>query len=184
MWGALYDLSVLKNKRIPIISFHGTEDEIVPYDEGYPFSTMKSDIGEMLFDKMYGSKAIHKRMNEIHVINAFYPIEGGRHSPYTDSDGNINANYYFIQNKIQAFFLQELSGNTAISYNKKNPTKFTINNTNVKSMNWKVDGGFITGYDNRTITVLWCSDKSKHSVSASGTLKNGATFNKTINIKH
>lgn len=184
MWGALYDLSVLKDRRIPIISFHGTADEIVPYDEGFPFSSLKSDIGEVLFDKMYGSKAIHKRMDDLHIHNAFYPIEGGRHSPYTDADGSLNSTYYFIQNKIQSFFLQELSGNTTISYDKQNPSEFSIDNPDVKSLSWKVEGGFITDRHDQTISVLWRNDKSQHSVTASGILNNGATFNKKLQIKH
>lgn len=184
MWGALYDLSVLKEKRIPIISFHGTADEIVPYDEGYPFSSLKSDIGEKLFDKMYGSKAIHERMENLRIHNAFYPIEGKGHSPYADPDGNINSLYYFIQSKIQDFFLYELSGNTSISYNKNNPTEFSIVNPNVKSMSWKVKGGFITDCHEQTISVLWRNDKSEHSVTVSGILNNGASFYKKIKIKH
>ena len=184
MWGALYDLSLLKDKRIPIISFHGTADEIVPYNEGYPFSSMKSDLGERLFDKMYGSKAIHERMNELRIHNEFYPIEGKGHSPYTDSDGSINSLYYFIQNKIQAFFLHELCGNTTISYDKQKPSEFTVVNPNVKSLSWKVDGGFITDRHDQSISVLWRKDKSTHSVTASGTLNNGATFYKKLKIKH
>ena len=184
MWGALYDLSVLKDKRIPIISFHGTDDNIVPYDEGFPFSSLKSDIGEMLFDKMYGSKAIHEHMDKLRIHNDFYPIDGKGHSPYTDSDGSINSLYYFIQNKIQAFFLHELSGNTAIAYDKQNPSEFSIVNPNVKSLSWKVEGGFITDRHEQTISVLWRADKSKHTVTASGILNNGVTFNKKLHIKH
>lgn len=184
MWGALYDLSVLKDKRIPIISFHGTADNIVPYDEGFPFASLKSDIGEMLFDKMYGSKAIHERMDQLHIHNDFYPIEDKGHSPFTDSDGSINSLYYFIQNKIQAFFLHELSGNTAIAYDKQNPSEFSIVNPNVKSLSWKVQGGFITDCHEQTISVRWRNDKSEHSVTASGALNNGATFNKKLKIKH
>ena len=145
---------------------------------------MKSDIGEMLFDKMYGSKAIHERMDQLHIHNDFYPIEDKGHSPYTDPDGSINSLYYFIQNKIQAFFLHELCGNTAIAYDKQNPSEFSIVNPNVKSLSWKVEGGFITDCHEQTITVRWRKDKSAHIVTASGALNNGATFNKKLKIKH
>ena len=184
MWGALYDLSVLKDKRIPVISFHGTADNIVPYDEGFPFSSLKSDIGEMLFDKMYGSKAIHEYMDKLRVHNDFYPIEGKGHSPYTDSDGSINSTYYFIQNKMQSFFLQELGENTTIAYDRQNPSVFSIDNPNVKSLSWKVEGGFITDRHEQTISVRWRDDKSKHSVTASGMLNNGVSFYKKLHIKH
>ena len=183
MWGALYDLDVLKNKRIPIISFHGTEDHIVPYDEGYPFSSLKSNIGERLFDKMYGSKAIHERMNELHIHNQFFPIEGMGHSPYEDADGHLNHNYYFIQNKIQNFFLDILCGNCSVGYDKKNPTRFTLSNSNIAQTSWKVEGGFITESTPGEIQVLWRKNAPKHTVTASCLLKNGASSTKKITLK-
>ncbi len=184
MWGAMYDLSALKNRRIPVISFHGTEDNIVPYDEGFPFSALKSDLGEMLFDKMYGSKAIHKRLDELHVRNTLHPIEGGQHSPYTNPDGSINANYYFIQNKMQEFFLHELGGNTTIAYDMRNPSTFSVNTPHLQALSWKVEGGFITDRRGQSISVLWRKNGSEHSVTASGILDNGVTFSQKVRIKH
>lgn len=40
MWGAVHDTSILANSRIPVISFHGDADGIVPYSYGYPFKDM------------------------------------------------------------------------------------------------------------------------------------------------
>lgn len=40
MWGAIHDTSILANSRIPVISFHGDADGIVPYSYGYPFKDM------------------------------------------------------------------------------------------------------------------------------------------------
>lgn len=37
MWGAVHDTSILANHYIPIISFHGDADGIVPYGYGQPF---------------------------------------------------------------------------------------------------------------------------------------------------
>ena len=183
MWGALYDLDVVKNKRIPIISFHGTEDHVVPFDEGFPFSSLKSNIGEKLFDKMYGSKAIHNRMNELHIRNQFFPIEGVGHSPFVDADGSLNHHYYFIQDKIQHFFLGILSGNCSIGYDKKNPTRFTLSNSNSIQTSWKVEGGFITKSSPTEIQVLWRANEPKYTVTASCLLENGASNTKKITIK-
>lgn len=37
MWGAVHDTCILANSRIPVISFHGDADGIVPYGYGQPF---------------------------------------------------------------------------------------------------------------------------------------------------
>ncbi len=183
MWGALYDLSVLKNKRIPIISFHGTEDFIVPYDEGYPFSMLKSNLDEKLFDKMYGSKAIHEKMKALHIHNKLYPLEGVGHSPYQDLDGTLNHYYYFIQDKIEDFFYDLLCGNCSIAYDTKDPSKFSLPNSHIRSVSWKAEGGFITDADENEVTLAWRKDAPTHTLTVSGQLDNGATFTKKIKLK-
>ena len=40
MWGAVHDTAILANHNIPVISFHGDADGIVPYDYGIPFKDM------------------------------------------------------------------------------------------------------------------------------------------------
>lgn len=42
MWGAVHDTAILANSRIPVISFHGDADGIVPYGYGLPFKNMMS----------------------------------------------------------------------------------------------------------------------------------------------
>jgi len=58
-WGGISDLKYIEDKskdRIPMISFHGQCDEIVPYDSGY------SNGGCQSLGKVYGSKAIYNKM--------------------------------------------------------------------------------------------------------------------------
>ena len=183
LWGALYDLSVIKNNRIPIISFHGTEDDIVPYDEGIPFSFLTSGIGGLLFDKMYGSKSIHKKMDELHIHNKFYPIEGAGHSPFQDPDGKLNQHYYFIQSKINDFFYDLLCGNCSVSYDKLNPRSFSLSNDHIKAVSWEAKGGFITKVGKNSVDVIWAKDAPSCTLIVSGQLDNGATFTKQLHIK-
>jgi dienelactone hydrolase len=42
MWGTVHDTNILANSRIPVISFHGDADGIVPYGFGLPFKNMMS----------------------------------------------------------------------------------------------------------------------------------------------
>ena len=91
MWGAVHDLSMLKNSpETSILSFHGDADRIVPYDYGYPFDrvldpyvdeviyslpssmmgvaewmrnwvTSGRPVNEWAFIPLYGSKSIHDK---------------------------------------------------------------------------------------------------------------------------
>ncbi len=181
MWGAVHDLKVLSNHPVSVVSFHGTEDNIVPYDEGAPFGFIKGELGEKLFDKMYGSKSIHRRLDELHIRNEFHPLEGAEHSPFQDKSGKLTQYFYYIQDKTQDFFYCELCGNRTIQYDKENPSIFSLSNPNVQSASWKVEGGFITESKDNTITVLWRKGTKRHTVSVSAILDNGASFsNKTF----
>ena len=53
MWGAVHDTCILANSRIPVISFHGDADGIVPYGYGQPFlkllaSSLTSEVKNQL----------------------------------------------------------------------------------------------------------------------------------------
>lgn len=179
MWGAVYDLDELNGHHISVISFHGTADNLVPFDQGFPFSNIKGKVGEMLFDKMYGSKAIHQRLDSLHVRNEFHPIEGVGHAPYQDKKGHPNDCYYFIQDKMQHFFLAELTKTSSITYDKSNPQLYYLKQQDIAKINWKIEGGFILDTKNETVTVLWQKDAPKRKLTASGLKSNGTAFSTT-----
>ena len=75
MWGALPDSNLITaSSATPTISFHGTNDMIVPYDIGYNGSCSNSL-------KLYGSACIHRRLlfYNTPVISNF--VIGGEHGP-------------------------------------------------------------------------------------------------------
>lgn len=176
MWGAVYDLDELNGHNIPVISFHGTDDNLVPFDEGFPFADIKGNLGEKLFDKMYGSKAIHERLDSLHIRNEFYPIKGVKHAPYQDKGGHPNSTYYFIQDKMEDFFYVELTKTTAISNNPNNPQEYTMPQKDISKIQWKADGGFILKSEGNNVTVLWRKDAKNKMLTASGTRENGCSF--------
>lgn len=178
MWGALYDLDELNGHNVPVISFHGTEDNLVPFDHGYPFSEVKGKLGEKMFDEMYGSKSIKHRLDSLHVRNEFYPLEGVGHAPYQDKKGHPNEYYYFIQDKMMDFFYKEVAKVGKISHDGQNKLYYNLHQ-DVKDVSWKADGGFIMDVKNNSVKVLWRRDSKTHRLTASGVLKNGASF--TVN---
>lgn len=176
MWGALYDLKELDGRHIPVVSFHGTADNTVPYDIGYPFSDLKTKIGERLCGTMYGSVAIHRKLDSLHIRNRFYPIEGASHAPYEDKSGKPNEIYRFIQDKIQKFFYDEINRDGSIVQDTKDKKTYRLLMSDASWYNWQVEGGFITHQDKNSITVVWRSDAKKRTITVSGERINGSAF--------
>lgn len=60
LWGALMDTSYIQQDEIvPMTLFHGTDDLIVPYDYGFPFTAL------FLMPEVFGSKNIAARVNHL-----------------------------------------------------------------------------------------------------------------------
>lgn len=75
MWGALPDSNLINQfSATPTISFHGTNDNVVPYDIGFNESCPN-------YARLFGSACIHRRLVAFHtpVISNF--VIGGGHGP-------------------------------------------------------------------------------------------------------
>mgnify|MGYP002620026940 CR=1 FL=1 len=182
MWGAVYELDEIASNPVPTISFHGDQDKIVPFDAGVPFSEVKGSIGEMLFDTMYGSQAIHRYLDSLHVRNEFYPLAGKKHSPYEDANGNVNDIYYFIQDKMQNFFYNTMEQDVRIKRVSNQPLEYVIEHPDVDEVMWKAEGGFVWRMENGKVCVVWRSDAPRHTLVATGRLRSGLVFYKRMNV--
>ena len=124
MWGAVHDLSVLRNSpRTAILSFHGDADRIVPYASGYPFDrALESSVDEIIeglphyirpagrmmqkwmssgrpvnewaFNPMHGSRAIHNKAASMRMHSEMHTAAGGGHSLHVDAAGKLSRYYY------------------------------------------------------------------------------------------
>jgi len=177
MWGALYDLHELDGCHIPVVSFHGTEDKIVPFDQGYPFSGIKSKIGEKMFDEMYGSQAIHRYLDSMHVRNKLYPLEGCGHAPHQERNGTLNKHYQFIQGKMLDFFYPELKTKCKLENDDRDPQIYCIADAGVTCSSWQIEGGLILEIAGNSVRVVWFDDQPKHLLRASGFNAIGVPFN-------
>ena len=176
MWGAVYDLHELDGKHIPVISFHGTADQIVPFHSGHPFSSIKGKMDERLFDEMYGSEAIHEYLDSLHVRNEFHPMENCGHAPYQEKNGTLNEHYYTIQSQMQRFFYPELKSKTKVKNDKNDPTLYCLEDESINHLSWQVTGGIILDSDEHLVRVLWFQDAKKHVLRASGFNSIGTPF--------
>ncbi|MFN8285570.1 MAG: PKD domain-containing protein [Chitinophagales bacterium] len=74
-WGAILDTNyITAAENVPVISFHGDQDVLVPYIYGYPFQLP-------VFPKVYGSVPIHQRLNSLGIKNELHPLVGFGHEP-------------------------------------------------------------------------------------------------------
>ncbi|MBN1760543.1 MAG: alpha/beta hydrolase [Chitinispirillaceae bacterium] len=76
-WGAIGDTAFIQaDERIPVISFHGTEDNVVPYDAGFAFG--------MSFLPLYGSAAVDRQCRRLGITSALHTYEGMGHGHGVD----------------------------------------------------------------------------------------------------
>ena len=111
MWGAVTDLSMLKNSHTDIVSFHGDCDQVVPYDNGYPFTDISARLGKHMFDKMYGSLPIDREATRLGLRSKLYTFKEEGHSLHHYEDGSWNQqNFEFIRDKMTQFLYEEING--------------------------------------------------------------------------
>ena len=179
MWGALYELADVEKYPIPIVSFHGTADKIVPCYKGYPFTQLngkdgKAGLSGMYFDEMYGSDEIHKVLKNKHVHQEFYPLEGLDHAPWKGEDRKLNEVYYFIQQRMSAFLFDDLIYDVRLK--KEGHTLYRLTSPEVKQAHWQLKGGIVLSRSNDAIDIRLFRDAPEHYLSVSGLLNNDAEF--------
>ena len=183
MWGAVYDLHELDGYRIPVVSFHGTNDKVVPFDQGFPFSGVKSKLGERMFDEMYGSQSIHRHLDSMHVRNKLYPLAGCGHAPFQEKNGTLNEHYWFIQEKMQEFFYPELKSKAGLKHDDHDPQLYCLNDEEASQLSWQAEGGLILSASGNSVYVVWLDDAPKHLLRASGLNKLGVPFKQEWNLR-
>lgn len=186
MWGAVTTLNMLKNSQTDIISFHGDADQIVPYDNNYPFNDISQFIGKRLFDRMYGSFAIDQRARELGLRSELYTFNGMGHSPFSNSDGSVNRkNLNIIMNKMTSFFFDEIiPTKAAIEEDRNDPRHYCLNMETLRDITWSVEGGYIMRMRGGDIWVVWRNDAKAHTLKASGHYANGIGFIARKNIEN
>ena len=101
--GAIGDTSWIEHSDVPIISMHGTNDNIVPY------STSMLSVSGIPIMVVSGSASITKRCNDIGVENQFYTFKGAGHTPY---DVALNPTSYLPYMDTTVAFIRDNLYNT------------------------------------------------------------------------
>lgn len=150
-WGAIADLDWIAqgNNKAPVIMFHGTNDLIVPYKAGRPFSGVILTAPEM-----YGSYLMDSIMTQYNMPHEFYNAPGEGHEYWGALNGDWtlsgpNAYWQDMINKTGNFFYQlmkpatpQIIGIDTIAHSV-NTTYSIVNPIPGYSYCWEVQNGVI-----------------------------------------
>ncbi len=175
MWGAVSSKEMLRNSRTDIVSFHGEDDHVVPFGEGYPFSDVNEIITKLLAEPMYGSACIDSTAAQLGLRTRLYPFPGQGHAfNVSGPEKKPNDFHLVIRGRIGHFFYEEMVPSEALVETSGDGTYSILGN--VESVCWKAEGGFILETGARSVRVLWREDATDRSVTASGTYPGGPGF--------
>lgn len=84
--GGISKLDWINTGDVPMISFHGTADQVVPYNCGNVYANYGIDLVDLC-----GSNTMHTRCNAVNVFNPFTSYQGAGHTPWNSNTTMMNA---------------------------------------------------------------------------------------------
>lgn len=108
LWGAISDTGFINtNNPVPIIAFHGTNDNSVSPDSAHPF-------GFTTFPTLQGSNWIIDRVNKLGIINDYHKFYGEGHEPWGAMGGTpqLDSIVYETAQFFHQFLTPPLATNT------------------------------------------------------------------------
>lgn len=93
--GGIYRADWLSENEPPLVSYHGTEDDLVPYGVG----TLGARFNDFQIQLMtvFGSGSIHAQADEVGLSNYLKAIEGGGHEEIYGSDFQLDLDEFSYQ---------------------------------------------------------------------------------------
>jgi len=180
LWGAVSDLSMLKNNNISVFSYHGIKDPIVPFEYDYPMQKMVKKFAPIFFSKMHGSKLIHTELKRLGYREKLVSVDIEEHAIWK-TGGKINDLFYQIINDMAHFFHEDLVPDPVkIEYDSAYHQRYFISNADVSLTTWQCDGGFIINTNENEVFVIWKADAIDRKLTTSGVYKSGAAFKTEI----
>ncbi len=209
LWGAVPDTAILHNAKIPVISFQSREDPVIPFGAGHPFDEggyeeEEPDEPEDMFDwlrsvyesivsalvpenrhafrEMYGAGVIHRVLKRYGVSSELNAFRGERHNLFIGEDGLVDYPVFDeIKDRTAAFFASRMVvAPVSLRQDPEDPQLFVIDNSEVETCLWDIQGGVLLGKGDDAIRVLFFPDAPEHKVSVSGVYISGLTFYETV----
>ena len=207
LWGAVPDTAILHNAKIPVISFQSKEDPVIPYGAGYPFEDAGKDVDDGFdvlrsifesivsvflpeverhpFREMYGAGVINRVLKRYGVPSELHVFKGARHNLFYDDEGLIDYPVYDeIKEQTAAFFASKMVvAPVSLRQDPEDPQLFVIDNSEVQTCLWDIEGGVMLGKGDDAVRVLFFPDAPVHAVAVSGEYISGLTFYDRVELE-
>jgi len=188
MWGAVSDLNIITpNRKIPVLSIHGTADDIVPFGYDYPFQNSML-FNRLVMDKMYGSKPICDQLKILGIRNRLIALNGLGHEPELASATTLNNYMDTITTDVSTFFYEETAPRINLPASQLNVSETTPLNPlfyeveNGTPVLVTVLGGVKVNADPRDATIIWFRNSSDHNLIIRATNKFEAWSTQTFRV--
>jgi acetyl esterase/lipase len=170
LWGAVADLNIIDaDEKISVLSIHGTADDVVPFENDYPFRNSLM-VNRLIMDKMYGSKSIYDRLKIQGNRTRLVALEGLGHEPELETYNTLNQYMDTISYQVKKFFYEETAPNVLLP-----ASQLTISeNSNLKSLFYEVsngspvqisaEGGVKANADPKDATIIWFKNRANRKL--------------------
>jgi predicted esterase len=182
MWGALTDTALIsKKENIPVLSFHGDADQIVPPNHQYPFANVGTEFSSFFSQKTHGSVMIDRRMKNLSLISKLVLFPGADHDPQVDAQNKLNEIMDMILTESEQFLFNIISSDSTILKGKgqvslqDDISSFELKGKGSIRANWSVLGGRVisTSSDGRKVNVVWFANAPEHKIHFTAINENG-----------
>jgi Esterase/lipase len=189
MWGAVSDLNIIDpDEKVSVLSIHGTADDIVPFENDYPFKNSLM-INRLVMDKMYGSKPIHDRLQALNIRNRLVSLPGLGHEPELATYNTLNSWMDTIRSNVSRFLYEETAPDvvlppaqlTIAEQSGIKPFYFEVNNGSLVQIS--ANGGVKTNNDPLDSSVIWYKEADKKELVFLTHNKFDAWGKKTFQVK-
>ena len=167
MWGAVSDVNLIDpDEKVSVLSIHGTADDIVPFENDYPFRNSLM-INRLVMDKMYGSKPIHDRLQMLGFRNRLVTLDGLGHEPELATYNTLNNWMDTISSNVSRFLYEETAPDVFLPQNQLSIPEqsdirslyFEVNNGSLVQIS--ATGGVKTKADPSDSSVIWFKEADK-----------------------
>ena len=153
-WGAIGDTSWIEatmRDNIPMLSYHGTADNVVPFGTGQPFNLP-------IWPTLHGSSIIHQRLSNNGVQNQLKAWPGVGHEPEINTSAAYLDSMYvdttpWLYDIMQPEIPATIIGSTEVC--EGTTTIYAMPNLPDMEYCWSITGGNILAQSNEFITVDW-----------------------------
>ena len=166
LWGAVHDTNLIdREEHVPVVSFHGDADKIVPCDCNYPFTDLDTLWTRNIICKMYGSRFIHRRLTNLGINSELVILPGAGHEPQYE-EGKYAMVMDTIAVRMTGFYnramfgFPEIAGPTQVKAKAPLPIYSLPDQKDVRYY-WQVNGGkILPGNIKSQVRVVWLAEKT------------------------